>query len=280
MVAELTVTIDRDSVAMGDDMESHRRTMTVPTPVRLSVLLARVAPEIRQRGWSWVVDIGGEAVAVWSADHGVRLLVADRELAADSPLGTIVNRYFGQIDPGWLHRRLSEGAPANRCQLEREYEPLARRARAEEDRRRERERPGGFVGEETLAQLSRLAAVIDLHHDRKIAFEVGGVRWEAERSDTMMTIRRDGRPRASLRPHAFGEVWLVVAVVVDVRERRGLRPCPEAPLRAAREPVAVAGRFFLRGGPPDGNLEDDAAVAIYRLAAGRTVTEAGDLIGA
>ncbi|MDN3310955.1 hypothetical protein QWJ90_08430 [Microbacterium oryzae] len=100
--------LDRDSVAMGDDMTSHARVTTVARGTPLSTAIERNSPEIRSRGWSWVIVVDGAVTAVWSVDEGVRLLVADRALWR-GPV-EIHFRYFLQLDPAWLSDRLSRGA--------------------------------------------------------------------------------------------------------------------------------------------------------------------------
>lgn len=89
--------VDRDSVAMGDDVRSHTAKLTVPRDILLSSALQTALPEIRAEGWSWVVVADGEVSAVWSVDHGIRLLVSDREVT-DGPVD-VYFRYFVQIDP-------------------------------------------------------------------------------------------------------------------------------------------------------------------------------------
>lgn len=66
--------VDRDSVAMGDDVESHARTTTLPRGTLLSVAIEQRSPEIKAPGWSWVAVVDREVAAVWSVDHGANCL--------------------------------------------------------------------------------------------------------------------------------------------------------------------------------------------------------------
>lgn len=111
--------LNRDSVAMGDDMESHAKSVTVPRGTLLSKALGDYRPEIQVQGWSWVAVVDDEVSAVWSVDHGVQLLVPDRKLTR-GPIAVFF-RYFVQIDPAWLHERLASGEPANRPALEKAW---------------------------------------------------------------------------------------------------------------------------------------------------------------
>ena len=123
VAAPVLVDLDRDSVAMGDDMSSHARRLSFPGGTRLADLLEATHPEIENRGWSWVAVVDGTVSAVWSVDHGVRLLVRNRRLrAAASPI-PVVFRYFLQLDPQWLHGRLAADAAANRDALSVESAP-------------------------------------------------------------------------------------------------------------------------------------------------------------
>lgn len=119
--------VDRDSVAMGDDMVSHAKVVTVREGTRLKTALQSSLPDIRAKGWSWVAVVDGEVSAVWSVDHGIRLLVENRRLTG-GPVD-ILFRYFLQIDPAWLFDRLAAGAPARLLDLEAEYAAIAREKR-------------------------------------------------------------------------------------------------------------------------------------------------------
>ena len=185
------------------------------------------APEIRSPGWSWVAVLHGENVAVWSVDHGVRLLVEERPLGSAEDNAEVKFRYLLQLDPEWLHDRLSAGARLDRNALIAEFEPIARERRERELRRREREIAQKFLSPECLAALAHLGAVIDLHADAYCRFDAAGDRWVASRADTMMMIFRgdDPFPLASIRPHGAGEGWLV-ANAGDVRMARRLSRFP------------------------------------------------------
>lgn len=270
---------------MGDDAVSHAFELRAPAGITIAALLGRAAPEIRASGWSWVVVVDGRVAAVWSVDHGVQLLIPDRNLTAETIPRTIHFRYFVQIDPEWLHRRLAEGAPADRSALELEYRPIAQSAAEAENRRREREIADRLLTPECMRALVAVGAEIDLHNDRLLRFDLHGERWWASRADTMLSIRHgDGGEGASIRPAAFAEAWLVAATSAASRSAAGevrfppYAPFPAPELRPMGEwPPGV--RRWTTQGEPVAQLAGQDAVDAFQLAYGRTIAEIVALMG-
>ncbi|AZZ82175.1 hypothetical protein QEN35_03700 [Gordonia alkanivorans] len=279
MGASLEIDVDRSSVAMGDDVESHARRMTLTAGTALSVVLEAAAPEVGSRGWSWLAVVDELVVAVWSVDHGVQMLVDDLPVTADNVPRQIFYRYFRQIDPAWLHRRLADGAEAHFTDLEREYRPIGDRRREEEERRREREIRARCLTVVCAAALHELGAVFDLHNDRMARFDLFGSSWRVRRSDTM-TVTDCGQNRflSSIRPAAVAECWLVAAVGQRARQVRGLPPVPDDPVVPAPDLKPMGAGVFgeprwTTSGEPVVQLTGDDAVRAYRLSAGRSMTE-------
>ncbi len=278
----IAVEVDRDSVAMGDDVQSHRHGIEVPEATRLADLLDAAHPEIEAPGWSWVAVVDGTVSAVWSVDHGVRLLVRNRRLHAGRAPLAIFFRYFVQIDPAWLHERLAAGAPAHRPALEEEFRPIARERLEQEERRREREIREKLLSPETIAALGLFGATIDLHSDRLCRLLLGEETWMVRRLDTM-TVVYDGESRgpiASLRPHSAAESWLAAALGGRQRARRGLptypaylaHPGPRLETMASWPPGVS--RWSATG--EDGSvaqLSGERALAAYRFARDRSLAE-------
>lgn len=269
---QLQVRVDRDSVAAGDDVMSHERVVERPAGVRLGALVESVAPEIRAAGWSWVVRVDREVVAVWSVDHGVQLLVPDRVLHAGEV--EVFFLYFLQIDPAWLHRRLSEGARAHRATLVEEYAPIAQARHEEELRRREREIAERLLGEECVDALVAFGATIDLHCDITCRLDHGGERWTVARADTMTQVFAPDRrgPTVSVRPARVAEEWLVAALGARLRAAQGLPPFP------AHEPHPVPGLELRHGrwslsGPFAVQIQDGWAIEAFRFAHGRSLAD-------
>ncbi|WP_334152129.1 hypothetical protein [Microbacterium sp.] len=280
--APLLVDVDRDSVAMGDDMASHAHRRSFHDGIRLADLLEATHPEIHSRGWSWVAVVDGIVSAVWSIDHGVRLLVRNRRVRVGATPIRVVFRYFLQIDPQWLHERLAAGGAADRDALSAAYAPLAAERLEQEQRRREREVPEKLLSPVGVEALVRLGATIDLHSDTRCRLVVRSERWVVVRSDSMTLVYREGTaaPIASLRPVSFAERWIATAVGALGREERGLSPLPpSAPIEGppmstmSSWPPGTA-RWSVTG--PDGfvaQLTGEDAVEWYRFADGRTLVE-------
>jgi hypothetical protein len=206
---------------MGDDIQSHRREFQTRPGILMSELIEQASPGIRSRGWSWVVVVGDETTAVWSVDHGVQMLRPDVPFDGQSGPVKVFFRYFQQIDPAWLFRRLSEGAKASHRDLEEEYAPLAEEAYERQQRERESSTTKRLLSERCILALEYFGAVIDLHSDVRCRFGAQGLQWTLHRSDTVTQIFRDGlrMPRASLRPTDLAEKWIVAAVGAQMPDR-------------------------------------------------------------
>ncbi|WP_144794215.1 hypothetical protein [Microbacterium paludicola] len=270
--------VDRDSVAMGDDVVSHADVMSVPHGTLLSAALEQSSPEIRSRGWSWVVVVDGETTAVWSVDHGVQLLVRDRKLK-HGPV-EIFFRYFVQIDPAWLFDRLAQGAKADRRALEEDYAPIATEKYRAERRRREREIDERFLSPDCVDALRHYGADITLHADMACDFIHEGETWAVRRADTMFQVfRGGGGPITSIRPHALGEAWLVAMIGSRVRTGTGQASLPDiAPLPGLD--LTRSGGRWMSHGQTVVQVRSDHQADVARFAYGRTVTEVRTLLDA
>ena len=275
----LTVAVDRDSVAMGDDMQSHRREVQTSPDILMSDLIEQVSPEIRSRGWSWVVVVGDETTAVWSVNHGVQMLRPDVPFDGQSGPVKVFFRYFQQIDPAWLFRRLSEGAKASHGDLEEEYAPLAQEAYERQQRERESSTTKRLLSERCILALEYFGAVIDLHSDVMCRFGAQGLQWTLHRSDTVTEIFREGlrMPRASMRPTDLAEKWIVAAVGAQCRIERGEEPLPPFEQHATEELTQWPGfdkgdvEWHTSDSPVVAQLRDNQAVQVYRFGAGRDI---------
>ncbi|CAH0123294.1 hypothetical protein [Microbacterium sp. Bi121] len=263
--------VDRDSVAMGDDVQSHAGVMSVPRGTLLSAALERSSPEIRSPGWSWVAVVDREVTAVWSVDHGVRMLVPDRELTR-GPVD-IHFRYFVQIDPAWLFDRLSTGATADRRELEAEYAPIAREKHRAELRRREREIDARLLSAECIEAIRHYGADVTLHADVACDFTHAGETWAVRRADTMLQVfRGGGGPIASIRPHVLGEAWLVGMLGASVRAASGLPSLPAADRLPGLEFTQTGGRWMSRGATVV-QVDSEHAADVAGLVFGRSIAE-------
>lgn len=268
--------VDRDSVAMGDDVESHARTTTTPRGTLLSAAIEHCSPEIKAQGWSWVAVVDREVAAVWSIDHGAQLLVADRTLMR-GPVA-IHFRYFVQIDPGWLFDRLAQGVPANRRELEQEYAPIAREKYRAELLRREREIEARLLSSECIGAIRHYGAVVTLHADIACEFTHVGEPWVVKRADTMLQVFvGGGAPVASIRPHSLGEAWLVGMLGASSRVTAGLPDLPDIDPMPGLELTQTGGRWMSHGATVV-QVRTELAARVARLVFGRSVAEVRTLL--
>lgn len=268
--------VDRDSVAMGDDMQSHARVMTFPRGTLLSAVIEECSPEIRSRGWSWVAVVDGEVAAVWSVDHGARLLVADRRLTR-GPVD-IHFRYFLQIDPEWLFERLAQGARAHREELSREYAPIAREKYRTELRRREQEIGTRLLSAECVDAMRHFGADVTLHADIACEFTQGGDAWVVRRADTMLQVFvGGGGPIASIRPHALGEAWLVGILGASARNAAGLPDLPDVEPLPGLELAQRGGRWMSQGANVV-QVSTERAARVAEFVFGRSLDEVRALL--
>ncbi len=263
--------VDRDSVAMGDDVVSHAGVIAVPRGTLLSAAIERSSPEIKSPGWSWIAVVDGETAAVWSVDHGVRLLVADRPLRRGQV--EIFFRYFAQIDPAWLFDRLACGEKPDRRALEEQYAPIAREKNRAELRRRERELDGRLLSAPCVDALRHLGAEVTLHADVACEFTFRGDAWVVRRADTMLQVFHGaGGPIASIRPHALGEAWLVGMLGAAARAAAGLDELPDAELSPGLELTPFGGRWMSHGATVV-QVRSETAARVAQLAYGRSLTQ-------
>lgn len=272
----LELRVDRDSVAMGDDVESHARTTTLRRGTLLSAAIEQCAPEIKAKGWSWVAAVNGEVTAVWSVDHGVQLLIEDRKLMR-GPVD-IHFRYFVQIDASWLFDRLAQGAHANRRELEQEYAPIAREKYRTELLRRERENDTRLLNSECIEAIQYYGAEVMLHANVACDLTHRGESWAVRRADTMLQVFVGGGASiASIRPHALGEAWLVGMIGASARVAAGLPELPDIDLRPGPELMQTGGRWMSHGATVV-QVRTERAARVARLAFSRSVAEVRTLL--
>ncbi|MDR6416984.1 hypothetical protein [Pseudarthrobacter sulfonivorans] len=273
--------VDRDSVAMGDDTQSHQRQLQFSPGILLSALIEQVSPEIRSTGWSWVVVVGDETTAVWSVDHGVQLLCPDIPVVPQPAPIKVFFRYFVQIGPAWLFQRLCGGAKADRGELEREYAPIAKATYEQHLRDRESSTSDRLLTQQCIRALEYFGAVIDLHSDVMCRFDAQGQQWILRTDGPVTRVFRGGSwpPLASMRPVKLAERWTVAAVGARCRVKRGEEPLPSFEQREAEELIRRHGthkgdmEWQTSGGAVFARLHDEQSVRLYQLVAGRNIDD-------
>lgn len=270
---EFVLRVDRDSVAMGDDVESHAYEMVLPCGTSISEAVDLASPSVGAPGWSWIAVLGGTPVAVWSMDGGARLLVADAPFGPPRGEIDLFFRYFVQIDPEWLYWELRNGAAPDRRALEEAFAGHAARRREVADRAREASTTERLLGEECVAVLTRLGVVFDLHHDRLCRFDFVGTSWRIERLDTMTRVTMGGgHATGSFRPSSWAEKWLVAAIGARLRLMAGREPLPAFDLRPAAELTPQRYMWSITG-PDTIQVSDGSGLLLYHFVAGRSLVE-------
>jgi hypothetical protein len=119
----LDLTVDRDSVAAGDDCVSHAAALTIDASITVVELLTaaqRVCPLAGIIGGraTWIADAGGEGVAPFAVLaeqwREPKLLVPAATTAAAliaDPPRVLYFRYWCQADPDTVFTALRTGAP-------------------------------------------------------------------------------------------------------------------------------------------------------------------------
>ena len=121
--ARVVVAVDRDSVAAGDDCESHAATVTVPATSSVSALLAAAEEAcplacIQGGRATWIVEAGGAGgtpIAVVAEQwREPKLLVSAATTVAALFAATpraLHFRYWCQVDPDVVFAALRDGRP-------------------------------------------------------------------------------------------------------------------------------------------------------------------------
>ncbi|NAZ74233.1 hypothetical protein GTQ99_02160 [Kineococcus sp. T13] len=281
----MRIVVDRDSVAMGDDVEPHRRIVEVPDDAPLEEVLRRTAPDVSVSGGStWITTWNGVPVAVHSSRWGTGRVWDERyRTLADLPPGegtpVLFHRYWAQVDADWLLERLRAGEPLDRGTLERQWAPLAEQRREHALRERERTHPGRLLDTATVAALTALGARVEVHTDRVCRFTVEpaggpGAAWRAELHDTMTLVWTPAGRCGSVRPTALAQPWLVALVGAAVSGRGAdALPAPAVASDVRRSPSLWTVTRTVDGRQELAQLPDEEHAQWFRRTLGRSVQE-------
>lgn len=104
----LEVAVDRDSVHAGDDLESHAMSITLDQSAKMRTLIEVIQdmdylPRISGGKATWVVYSSGKPIGVLAQQWPKSKLTVPPE--------SIVDRYFGNIEPHLLFRYWCQADP-------------------------------------------------------------------------------------------------------------------------------------------------------------------------
>lgn len=278
----MRVVLDRDSVAMGDDLRSHRHTVDVPDGASLEELFRSTAPDAHVTGSTWVAVWNGTWVALFSHEWGTGRVWDDRfrsvaDLPGEGGAATLFWVYWSGMDAEWLLERLRASDDVDRASLEAEWAPVRAQRHEQALRERERTNPGRLFDGETVAALEGFGVRWDVHTDAVCRFFVDALdpdaRWWAGGTDTMTVIWTPSGRCGNLRPVALAQVWMValVASAVTGRGAEALGP-PVVESAVKRSGVLTVTRTV--GDRQElAQLPDEAHVEFFRRTLGRSVAE-------
>lgn len=229
----MRIEVDRDSVAMGDDVEPHVREVVVDAGWTLTELLSRVRPDVSVSGGStWVCEWAGEPVAVWSSSWGTgRPWVSDLQTVADLPWSerpVLFFRYFTQVDPDWLLAQLAGGTAPTRAAVQPLWEPVRQAREDEQWRQRAADLPGRLLSRAAVRVLERLGALVEVHADAYCLLVLQGQSWRLRRTGGRVHVTRPGSPSLDLDARHVEPALLALAA----ESRSG--GDPDAPTLAPR----------------------------------------------
>lgn len=264
--------VDRDSVAMGDDVEPHERTLDVPGETTLGAFLAHLRPDVSVAGpAAWVVRLGGrdgDWVAMYDGQMRV-LREADRTLA-DLRVERVHFDYWAGAPADLLLESLAAGRLPRKDALQ--HEGFRRRWQVEDERAREKAgtTTKRLLGADAVAAVAALGGRIEVHapaYCRLVGAD--GTTYVASADghwSRLATVDEAGdrHDLGSFRPPGpLAETTLVAALGAAWREARGLPPA-EAPRH--RTEVRRSGGIWMwtfteRGVPHEGRYFPDGSLA-------------------
>ena len=250
--------MDRDSVAMGDDADSHRRELEFDSALTLGQLLETIRPDASIGGGlaTWLVVVGPPAAAAapmgiyaqeWA---GARLFGTDNrrlsELAGTDVL-TVYFRYLAQVDPAIAFDRYRAGGTLSSVERSQLSEQRIAQTAENDARRDEQASPVRYISEEAIEAFRIFGAEIEIHSARYLQLR-GSSNVIIQAQDTMAGVSIDGRHQAYFRPIVHAEQFVVVQVGDAWRAGTGRPPVslPDPAPGPAVAAITMGGRWFVQ----------------------------------
>ena len=277
----MRIVVDRDSVAMGDDADSHQRELDVAPDTAIGTLLQRIRPDASIDGGhaSWVVTAGppaglddrttrGVPIGVYAQEWGAtrmfgRTDTSVRDMAAGGDLLSIRFSYLAQIDPDIVFERYRRGEPItwqerSRLSQQRIAELTEAAARLDEKRSTQR-----YLSPLTVAAVQQFGGRILVHSDRYFRCELilldTALSAVVQAYDSMAGVSVNGHHLANFRPLTHAEQFLVVQLGDAWRAAIG-RP-PAVPPGA--DTVATTGPIIRSYGWNEGSTRHNATFGTH-----------------
>lgn len=237
------IIVDRDSVAMGDDVESHRREFDFAATTTLGDLLIAIRPDASIAGGraTWLVVVG-DPVGVYAQEWGATKFFGSPDVRVDkcapapsTQPGELTEaalsirfRYLAQVDPQIVFNRYRGGgslSATERSQLSAQR--IAQLTEADAIRA-ERESAARYFSPATVAALENFGCTVRIHSARyfSCAYQLGDRLQDliVQASDTMAGVSVDGQHLAFFRPVLHAEQFVVVQVGDSWRTGMGRPP--------------------------------------------------------
>lgn len=277
----MRIVVDRDSVAMGDDTDSHRRDVDVAPATAIGVLLERIRPDASIAGGhaSWVVLAGppvgpddltsrGRPIGVYAQEWGSTRLfgrgdISVRELAAGGGVLTIFFSYQAQVDPEIVFDRCRRGQPIT--WQERSHLSQQRIAELTETaaRRDEKASDERFLSASAVAAVEQFDGRVLIHSDRYFSCELllpgNALNAVVQAHDSMAGVSVNGEHLANFRPRTHAEQFLVVQLGGSWRAATGRPPV----VLPSADPLATSGPIIRSYGWNEGSTRHNATFGTH-----------------
>jgi hypothetical protein len=266
------VTVDRDSVAAGDDVEPHARVLDVPGETTLGAFLAHLSPDVSVAGDAvWVVRLGGRDGAwVGMYDGQMRVLrEADRTLA-DLGVRSVHFDHWAGAPAELLLESLLAGRLPRKDALQQEG--FRRAWRTEDDRAREKaaRTTTRLLSSDAVTAVEALGGRIEVHapsYCRLVAADGSTYVVQADQHWSRLAAvdaAGDRHGLATFRPPGpLVETTLIARLGAIWRGTRGLAPIePPRHRTEVRRSGGVWAWAFTDGGVPhEGRYFPDGTLA-------------------
>ncbi|ABS04302.1 hypothetical protein [Kineococcus radiotolerans] len=293
----MQILVDRDSVAMGDDVEGHQRIVEVPDDATVEELLRTVTPDVSVNGGStWICCWNDVPFAVHASAWGEGRVWDQRyrtlaDLPTDIPAGEgadvrtprLVFRYWLQMDPDWLLAQLHGGHPLDRQALRTRWDAIAEERAVAAMRAHEPFVRTPLLDRATVQVLTALGARIDVHTEDVCRLFVGPQVWTVQRSHPVTWILTPGGVRGELHVRELLPQWLTALIGSTLVGTCAL-PDPvtgtEVEHRYGRVGVwRATGEEPGRQELAEFGADREADVALFQRTVGRTVKEVAAAYG-